>query len=128
MSVISKRRPSLGSCLSHARMLRAEPGILSFSFEPNSFFADQVKSDLNFKELVRLTSDFFGRSNQIQVEALSEEKAPELAPSLADSRENAEREALEEAQRKAREHPMVQEAIRVFGAEVVDVRTGQKQD
>ncbi len=123
VALVAKRRPSLGSFLSHARMLKASAGLVRFAFVPGSFFADQVKSDRNVKELEQLCSEFFAQATKIKIEEIEKEGNPDLAPSLADTRETQAKEIQVEKERKAREHPMVKEAIRVFGAEVIDVRT-----
>jgi DNA polymerase-3 subunit gamma/tau len=119
VTYISGRRPSLASFLSHAHPRQVETGHLCISFEPGSFFADQISSDRNQKELKQLCSDFFGQPCSIRIDSLSSDDGF----SLAESREKANQETEQNLQREAREHPMVKEAIRVLGAKIDSVET-----
>ncbi|MBN2496564.1 MAG: DNA polymerase III subunit gamma/tau [Deltaproteobacteria bacterium] len=119
VEMVGRHRPSLGSFLSHACPREISPGRVSFAFERNSFFADQVRSQRNLRELERLFSDYFQTRTEVHIEDLEERDAP----SLAQSQREEEQKAEQAARRQALDHPMVKEAIRVFGAEVATVRT-----
>ena len=118
--------------MTHARPRSVEPGKLVVVFEPGSFFADQVKAKRNRRDLDKFAAAFFGQPTQVQVEELAEPAAaagPDAPPpSLAEAREQAARQTEDQLKRQALEHPMVQEAIRVFGAEVETVKTHPEQE
>jgi DNA polymerase-3 subunit gamma/tau len=115
---VSRQRPSLGSFLNHARLRRLDAETLVIALEPGSFFYDQLRAERNRAELQQLAAGFLGRPVQLSVEPLSDEDGP----SLAEAKESRARQMQQEMRRQALEHPMVQEAIRVFGAEVEAVR------
>ena len=116
---VNEHRPSLGSFLTHARPRRVLAGEVILAMEPGSFFADQIRAPRNLKALEHFCSEFFGRPTRVQVEELGEGDGP----SLADSREQAARKADADLRQEALDHPMVKEAIRVFGAQVDHVKT-----
>ena len=115
---VARQRPSLGSFLNHARLRRLEGEQLVIALEPGSFFYDQLRAERNRTELQQLAAGFLGHPVQLSVESLSEEDGP----SLAEAKESQARQMQQEMRRQALDHPMVQEAIRVFGAEVEAVR------
>jgi len=117
VSMVSKRRPSLGSVLQHACPLTVSPGQVRLALEPGSFFADQMKSDRNRRDLQRFCREFFGVDTTVVVE----ERAGEPGESLAVIKDKVAREAREQMRDNALSHPMVREAIRIFGAEVAGV-------
>jgi DNA polymerase-3 subunit gamma/tau len=116
---VNQRRPSLGSFLSHASLRCFEPGRVRISVEPGSFFADQIRAKRNQNDLNKFASELLGGPTEVVVE----DRGAEDAPTLSQAREQAQTEAVDEARKRAIAHPMVQEAIRVFGAEVEAVRT-----
>jgi len=129
---INGQRPSLGSFLTHARPITVEPGRLVVAFEPGSFFDDQVKAKRNRRDLDKFAAAFFGRPTQVEIGDLDEQTVAaaraEPPPSLAEAREQAARQSEDQLKRQALEHPMVQEAIRVFGAEVEAVKTHPERE
>jgi len=119
VAFIAQRRPSLGSFLTHAALRELAPGRVRVALEPGSFFADQMRAKRNQADLNRLASECLGRPTEVAIE----DRASDDGPTLSQAREVAQQEARDEAREKALSHPMVQEAIRVFGAEVASVRT-----
>jgi DNA polymerase-3 subunit gamma/tau len=121
---VSKKRPSLGSVLSHACPREVSGTRIRIALESGSFFADQMKSSRNRQDLAKFCAEVFGQQPELVVEEI---KAGE-GMTLARSQEIQDREQREKDREQALTHPMVQEAIRVFGAEVDQVQTpGRKE-
>ncbi|NMB76876.1 MAG: DNA polymerase III subunit gamma/tau [Myxococcales bacterium] len=122
VGLVCRKRPALGSVLQHACPIAVSAQKVRLALEPGSFYADQLKSARNRDELARCCEEFFGSRPQIEVETLAQ--APGL--SLAQAQDLEAKRNREELRRRAVEHPVVQEAIRVFGAEVDAVEPGAK--
>jgi DNA polymerase III subunit gamma/tau len=116
---VSKKRPSLGSVLGHAAVKELSKTRVRIALESGSFFADQMKSGRNRQDLEKFCAEFFGAKTDLVVE----EQTTGSDATLVRSREIQEQKTNEEVRQKALAHPAVQEAIRVFGAEVDHVKT-----
>jgi DNA polymerase-3 subunit gamma/tau len=124
VQMISRRRPSLGSILNHACPVELTPKKICISFEPGSFFHDQMKSDRNKRDLLRFCKEFFGTEPVLQVES----KQPGEGTTLAQSKEEAKADAENDMREQALSHPAVKEAVRIFGAEVEQIRPSTGRD
>ncbi len=121
---INTKKPLLGSCLLHGRPHKVEPGQVTIAFKSGTFFAEQISAKRTMRDLESFCSGFFGQPTKVRIEDLADNDVP----SLAQTRDKADQESEEEKRRQAREHPMVQEAIRVFGAEVDHIKTNPGRD
>ena len=124
VAFVSKKKPSIGSVLNHARPLEVTPGQVKISLVPNSFFADQMKNDRNKKDLQKICRDYFKAETKLIIETTSEE----AVPTLSEAREQERRQTEDTIKKDSISHPSVQEAIRVFGAEVEQVRINKGKD
>jgi DNA polymerase-3 subunit gamma/tau len=124
VAFVSKKKPSIGSVLNHARPLDVTPELVKISLIPNSFFADQMKNDRNKKDLQKICRDFFHAETKLIIETTSEE----AVPTLSEAREEERRQTEDTIKQDSLSHPSVQEAIRVFGAEVEQVRINKGKD
>lgn len=125
VELVAKNRPSLGSVLYHARPLEVTPKLLKIALEPESFFSDQMKVDRNIKDLKRYCQEYFGQQTKIQVEEICLTEG--LGASLAESHEQKQRETQKAVREEVAAHPMVKEAIRIFNAELEQVRPFERK-
>ena len=124
MAFVSKKKPSIGSVLNHARPLEVSPQQVKIALIPNSFFADQMKNDRNKKDLQQFCRDFFRAETQLVVEVAGEEAGPTLSEAWEQERKQNE----DGIKKDSISHPAVQEAIRVFGAEVEQIKISKGKD
>jgi DNA polymerase-3 subunit gamma/tau len=124
VAFVSKKKPSIGSVLNHARPLEVSPRQVKIALIPNSFFADQMKNDRNKKDLQKICRDFFKAETKLIIEAAGEE----AGPTLSEAREQERKQTEDTIKKDSISHPSVQEAIRVFGAEVEQVRINKGKD
>jgi len=124
VAFVSKKKPSIGSVLNHARPLEVSPRQVKIALIPNSFFADQMKNDRNKKDLQKICRDFFKADTKLLIETAGEE----AGPTLSEAREEERRQTEDNIKKDSLSHPSVQEAIRVFGAEVEQVRINKGKD
>jgi DNA polymerase-3 subunit gamma/tau len=124
VAFVSKKKPSIGSVLNHARPLEVTPQQVKIALIPNSFFADQMKNDRNKKDLQKICRDFFKAETKLIIETAGEE----AGPTLSEAREQERKQTEDTIKKDSLSHPSVQEAIRVFGAEVEQVRINKGKD
>jgi DNA polymerase-3 subunit gamma/tau len=124
VAFVSKKKPSIGSVLNHARPLEVSPQQVKIALIPNSFFADQMKNDRNKKDLQKICRDFFKAETRLVIETAGEE----AGPTLSEAREQERKQTEDTIKKDSISHPSVQEAIRVFGAEVEQVRINKGKD
>jgi DNA polymerase-3 subunit gamma/tau len=124
VAFVSKKKPSIGSVLNHARPLQVSPEQVKIALIPGSFFSDQMKNDRNRKDLQQICRDFFRADTQLVVEAAAEEAGPTLSEAWEQDRKQTE----ESIKKESISHPAVQEAMRVFGAEVEQIKINKGKD
>lgn len=83
-----------------------------------SIFAEQMRAPENHAQLERFSRELTGQA----VKIVFEEVDPHSALSLAKYEERRSRQNDEELRRQAVTHPSVQQAIRILGAQVTQVR------
>ncbi len=118
VALVSKHRPSLGSVLNHACPLEISPERVRIGLESGSFYADQMRTERNHRELRKFCQEFTGTECKLQVE----DQQDNAGATLAQTWEREKKESAEKKRSQVLAHPMVQEAIRVFGAEIEQVR------
>jgi DNA polymerase-3 subunit gamma/tau len=94
------------------------------ALEPGTFFADQMKAPRNRQEVEKFCRDMFGEETELKVEDRQEGHGISLAQSWDQER----KKSADDQRTQAINHPMVQEAIKVFGAEVEHIRTSERSE
>jgi len=118
VAFVSRKRPGLGSVLNHAVPLEVGPGRVRLALEGNSFFAEQLQGDGKRREMEKLLEEFFATPTRLVIE----ERRPGQGTTLAQAWEDMRQADEQKLREQSLAHPMVQEAIRVFGASVEQVR------
>jgi hypothetical protein len=114
--------PSLASVLEHAVPLETTPSRLVVGFEPGAAFLAARASEAEALEiLTREVRAHFGRPTLVALD-LSAGRVERGAGTVASI--DAERRSSEMAKARAavEAHPIVQEAVRLFGAHIRDVK------
>jgi DNA polymerase-3 subunit gamma/tau len=107
---VRRHRPALASILEQGRFMAcSQDGVLRVAF-PAAFHVEKVGEKEQARTLERLGAGFFGRAVRI---------APVLDAQTGACRENNARHQL---QVDVKAHPLVQEALEVFGGQVVEIR------
>jgi DNA polymerase-3 subunit gamma/tau len=119
---VRSSRPSLASVLEHAVPLETTPSRVVVGFEPGAAFLAARASETEALELLtREVRAHFGRPTQVVLD-LSANRVGPGAGTVASI--DAERRSSEMAKARAvvEAHPVVQEAVRLFGAHIRDVK------
>jgi DNA polymerase III subunit gamma/tau len=119
---LRKGRPLLASILEHgycAHLPTEQDNRLLIYFSPtDAYFKEQLGSRAYGEQLNQLTKDYFGRIVGVKVELKDLKDLGEKGESLAAKRERELKERTEAAKAAVRNHPIIQEAKSLFGAEL----------
>ncbi len=118
---VRSARPGVASALEHAIPLEISAARVAVGFEPAAGFVAGRASDSEALEvLTREARAHFGPATQVVIDAAA--KSSNGARTIAAV--DAERRSAELSQARAaiQTHPLVEEAIRLFGAKVLDVK------
>jgi len=107
MSSLRTRRPSLASSLADSRLVDLSDEELAIVVQGNSFQLSQIEKQENREIIESIAAEILNRPVRMKVQAATVEKRPLKAKSPA--------------KKKPEEHdPLVQDALRIFGGEVID--------
>jgi DNA polymerase-3 subunit gamma/tau len=113
-----QEKPALAATLERVRVRKPQPGRLELDFNGHEFDYEMVKERESFALLNRLAREVFGEKVRIFLNAGGEE----------DRREQRVRtDRQRQQQQKALKHPLVSEALEIFGGEIVDVKVGPEK-
>jgi DNA polymerase-3 subunit gamma/tau len=114
-----QEKPALAASLERVNVREAKPGVIELDFNGHEFDYEMVKDRESFGLLNRVAREIFGDEIKILLKAGSEEIRRE-------QRGKTDKERLR--QQKALKHPLVTEALEIFGGEIVEVKVGQKKN
>jgi DNA polymerase-3 subunit gamma/tau len=117
---VRKVRASVASVLEHAIPLEIEPAQIRLGFDPSSFLAARASEPEAIEVLTREARAHFGTLTIVTIEP-STKSSNGARPVAAIDAERRMAE-LARARSAVRTHPVVEEAIRIFGARLEDVK------
>jgi DNA polymerase-3 subunit gamma/tau len=120
-------KPALASVLEHAMPLAmsAERVMLGFDAR-DSFLAGQAKEPDALEILTREVRAHFGRPTEVALDLSARASPGTLTVAAIEAERRAARE--EEARQAVAKHPLVREALTVFGAELREVKLPPAED
>jgi DNA polymerase-3 subunit gamma/tau len=116
-----KRKPPLASILEHGRPLALNENSLEIGYPEKSFYLERMQEADNRSLLGTLCSEFFKKPMRVTVSGMnpnSGDRGNPVREAGHDKRKNSKREKEEEALN----HPLVREAINIFGGRVVEIK------
>ncbi len=115
---IRRKKPLLASLLDHGKVLKMNETTLHIGFPPKSIYLDSLREEEKKRELNRLCEKYFEAPKQVVI----------LDYKPSGSAEDVESPDLTKAQRnekireEARNHPLVREALNVFGGGIAEIK------
>jgi DNA polymerase-3 subunit gamma/tau len=118
---IRTARPALASVLEHAVPLHVTPVQVTIGLEPGTFLLARASERESFDLLTREVRAHFGAPTRVTIDSAPK---PAAGTPLTVASVDAERRTAESARMRSliQTHPIVEEAVRLFGAKVQDVR------
>ncbi len=118
LAAVSSAKPQLASILSHGNMRRADSEIVLLEFPRDSLYAEMLKDTDRAQQLSALLQQHFGPRCRVEIVMSSGPSGPEAQAALRTERTAAQKQRHEVAV----QHELVQEAAKIFGAEIKSVK------
>ena len=115
---IRKEKPSLAASLERVSVKEPEPGCLELDFSGHGFDYEMVRDKDNLALVRRLAGEVLGEGAKITLHIGGREQR---------AAQRGQTDRQRQLQQKALKHPMVTEALEIFGGEVVEVRVGPEK-
>jgi len=115
---IRQEKPALAASLDRVSVREPQPDRLELDFNGHEFDYEMVRDRESFDLVNRLAREVFGERVKISLKAGGEELRRE-------QRQKTDRERQQ--QQEALKHPLVTEALEIFGGEIVEVRVGPEK-
>jgi DNA polymerase-3 subunit gamma/tau len=113
-----QEKPALAASLERVSVRKPKPDVIELDFNGHEFDYEMVKERESFGLLNRVAREIFGDEIKISLKAGGEEMRGE-------QRGKTDRQRLR--QQKALKHPLVTEALEIFGGEIVEVKVGPQK-
>ncbi len=120
VSFVNEKDPALGSLLEHGSPISQEPGLIRIGFPTGSYYLASVQDADATAELRVLASEFQGETTDIRIQPIAREEA-NTPPSLAEKKKSDREQRHRELRSEVNEHPLTQEALRVFGGAITEI-------
>ena len=115
---VRQEKPVLAASLERVSVKEPQPDCLELDFNGHEFDYEMVKERECFGLLSRLAREIFGERVKVSLTVGSEEIRRE-------QRLKTDRQRVQ--QQKALKHPLVTEALEIFGGEIVEVKVGPEK-
>jgi hypothetical protein len=113
VAALGGTRPALGAVLAHAVPRAVSPERVVLSFARGSFYAKQADTDAARGAVADIVERRLGARPKVEI--VETDAAAAAEPTLAKIEDERARARLEATKRKALNHPVVVEALAVFG-------------
>ncbi|HEX9079018.1 MAG TPA: DNA polymerase III subunit gamma/tau, partial [Desulfuromonadaceae bacterium] len=121
VAFVLEKDPALGSVLEHGSPLKQEPGSMEIGFPSSSYYLTSAQDSDSLAEIQALAREFTGQDTQVRVRSIAAE-AGQTPPSLIEKKKTEHEQRLEELRQEVAAHPVINEALRVFGGTITDIR------
>jgi DNA polymerase-3 subunit gamma/tau len=113
--------PAIGSVLEHGSPIKMESGSIEIGFPAESYFLTSARDPDSLAAIKALAEKFNGRETKVTITAISQDStgSPE---SLAEKKKRDEDERAISLKKEIESHPLINEALRVFGGAITDIK------
>jgi DNA polymerase-3 subunit gamma/tau len=116
-----KKKPPLASVLEHGCPLALNENLLEIGYPEKSFYLERMQEADNRSLLGTLCLEFFKRPMQVTVSGINPLSVDCGNPVHEEERDKG-RDSQREKEEEALNHPLVREAINIFGGRVVEIK------
>jgi DNA polymerase-3 subunit gamma/tau len=121
VSFANEKDPALGSVLEHGSPIRQEAGLMEIGFPAGSYYLANIQDTDSIAQLRALAREFTGQETNIRIQSIARETAG-APPSLAEKKKNDREQRQQELKQEVNDHPLVREALRIFGGTITEIR------
>jgi DNA polymerase-3 subunit gamma/tau len=113
-----QEKPALAASLERVSVRQPKPDLLELDFNGHEFDYEMVKERESFGLLNRVSREIFGDKMKISLNAGGQEIR---------RKQRGKTDRQRQQQQKALKHPLVTEALEIFGGEIVEVKVGPEK-
>ncbi|NVN90420.1 MAG: DNA polymerase III subunit gamma/tau [Desulfuromonadales bacterium] len=117
----NERRPAVGSVLEHGSPLKQEAGLMEVGFPTGSYYLSSIQDADSIAEIKALAEEFTGQETVIRIKPIPQ-TMDDVPLSLAEKKKSDHEQRQEDLKREVAEHPVIKEALRIFGGAITDIR------
>lgn len=120
---VSGQHPNIAPFLEMGRVVKIEGGLVTLGFTKQATVArSMLEKEDNLQALAALGERLYGSALRVRIIEVAEQD-PEAAPTMKQLRVAKEQEQLVILTQRAKAHPLVKQALEMFGGELAEVRT-----
>ncbi len=114
-----KKKPPFASLLEHGYPLALNESMLEIGYPAKSFYLERMQEADNLAFLQNLTKEFFKRTMRVKVSGMNPASSPR---GKGEENKNEEKNSRRDKQEEALNHPLVRDAINIFGGRIVEIK------
>jgi DNA polymerase-3 subunit gamma/tau len=120
---VSGQHPNIAPFLEMGRVVKIEGGLVTLGFTKQATVArSMLEKEDNLQALAALGERLYGSALRVRIIEVAEQD-PEAAPTMKQLRVAKEQEQRVILTQQAKAHPLVKQALEMFGGELAEVRT-----
>ncbi|HSR13330.1 MAG TPA: DNA polymerase III subunit gamma/tau [Thermodesulfobacteriota bacterium] len=116
VSFAKKKKPPFASLLEHGRPVALSQDLLEIGYPGKSFYLDRMQEPDNLSLLQSFAKEFFQRALKTKVSGMN------AGPKTKAEEPRSERKIARGREDEALNHPLVRDAIDIFGGRVVEIK------
>jgi DNA polymerase-3 subunit gamma/tau len=116
-----EKRPAMGSVLEHGSPLKLEPGLMEIGFPTGSYYLISAQDADSIQEIQELALEFSGTATTVKIKPIIPETG-DLPLSLAEKKKSDQEQRIKSLKQEVAEDPLINEALRLFGGTITDIR------
>jgi DNA polymerase-3 subunit gamma/tau len=116
-----EKRPAIGSVLEHGSPLKLEPGLMEIGFPSGSYYLTSAQDADSIKEIRELAQEFNSAETTVKIRSITPETG-DSPQSLAEKKKSDQQQRIETLKQEVAAHPVINEALRLFGGTITDIR------
>ena len=121
VAFVIEKNPVLGSVLEHGSPLKQEQGSMEIGFPAGSYYLSSIQDGISIVEIQDLAQAFCGQKTVFRVTSITPETG--AAPlSVLEKKKSEHEQRQEELKQEVASHPVINEALRVFGGAITEIR------
>ena len=117
-----EQKPALGALLEHGSPLAYAPDRMEIGFPEGSYYLTSLQDVDNKKAVDALAAQYMHQPTVVRIVSIAALGDGASPCSLAEKKKHDEEQRRESIQREVKEHPVVQEALRVLGGEIIEIK------
>jgi DNA polymerase-3 subunit gamma/tau len=121
VAYVVEKRPAVGSVLEHGSPLKLEPGQMEIGFPVGSYYLTSAQDADSIKEIRELVQEFSGIATTVRIKPIIPETG-DSPQSLAEKKKCDREQRFEGLKQEVAAHPVINEALRLFGGTITDIR------